>query len=119
MARSFRSPSRAANSGCRACSCAPSTIFQADALAPRGFPAVFLPYLNSAGCEPDHKKLCFTQRVCVSVVSGEGSARPDYPLADHTRTRRAYMAVRVEHNAEPIPGYRLLERLGGGGFGEV
>ena len=21
--------------------------------------------------------------------------------------------------AEPIPGYRLLERLGGGGFGEV
>jgi serine/threonine protein kinase len=29
------------------------------------------------------------------------------------------MAVRVESNAEPIPGYRLLERLGGGGFGEV
>ena len=29
------------------------------------------------------------------------------------------MAVRVEANAEPIPGYRLLERLGGGGFGEV
>src|SRR3954449_5586059 len=27
--------------------------------------------------------------------------------------------VRVEANAEPIPGYRLLERLGGGGFGEV
>src|SRR5580692_2366545 len=29
------------------------------------------------------------------------------------------MSVRVEHNAEPIPGYRLLDRLGGGGFGEV
>jgi serine/threonine protein kinase len=29
------------------------------------------------------------------------------------------MAVRVEQNAEPIPGYRLIERLGGGGFGEV
>jgi hypothetical protein len=29
------------------------------------------------------------------------------------------MAVRIEHQAEPIPGYRLLERLGGGGFGEV
>ena len=29
------------------------------------------------------------------------------------------MAFRVEHNAEPIPGYRLIERLGGGGFGEV
>src|SRR6202011_1852973 len=29
------------------------------------------------------------------------------------------MAFRVEGGAEPIPGYRLLERLGGGGFGEV
>jgi hypothetical protein len=29
------------------------------------------------------------------------------------------MAVRVESEAEPIPGYRLMERLGGGGFGEV
>src|SRR5438046_1601544 len=29
------------------------------------------------------------------------------------------MAVRIESAAEPIPGYRLIERLGGGGFGEV
>jgi serine/threonine protein kinase len=29
------------------------------------------------------------------------------------------MSVRIEKLAEPIPGYRLLERLGGGGFGEV
>jgi serine/threonine protein kinase len=29
------------------------------------------------------------------------------------------MAVRIEKEAEPIPGYKLLERLGGGGFGEV
>lgn len=29
------------------------------------------------------------------------------------------MAVRIEAGAEPIPGYKLLERLGGGGFGEV
>ncbi len=29
------------------------------------------------------------------------------------------MTVRVEQHAEPIPGYRLIERLGGGGFGEV
>jgi serine/threonine protein kinase len=29
------------------------------------------------------------------------------------------MAVRIEFQAEPLPGYRLLERLGGGGFGEV
>jgi serine/threonine protein kinase len=29
------------------------------------------------------------------------------------------MAIRVEPQSEPIPGYRLIERLGGGGFGEV
>jgi eukaryotic-like serine/threonine-protein kinase len=29
------------------------------------------------------------------------------------------MAVRIESLAEPLPGYRLIERLGGGGFGEV
>jgi serine/threonine protein kinase len=29
------------------------------------------------------------------------------------------MPVKIEANAEPIPGYRLIERLGGGGFGEV
>jgi serine/threonine protein kinase len=29
------------------------------------------------------------------------------------------MPVRIESQAEPIPGYKLIERLGGGGFGEV
>ena len=29
------------------------------------------------------------------------------------------MAVRIEPHAEPIPGYKLLDRLGAGGFGEV
>jgi serine/threonine protein kinase len=29
------------------------------------------------------------------------------------------MAIRAQTEAEPIPGYKLLERLGGGGFGEV
>jgi serine/threonine protein kinase len=29
------------------------------------------------------------------------------------------MPVRIEPHAEPIPGYRLIERLGVGGFGEV
>src|SRR6266851_4539261 len=34
-------------------------------------------------------------------------------------SRDPIMAVRVEARAEPIPGYRLIDRLGGGGFGEV
>lgn len=29
------------------------------------------------------------------------------------------MALRIDVHAEPIPGYRLMERIGGGGFGEV
>lgn len=29
------------------------------------------------------------------------------------------MAVRIERGAEPLPGYKLIERLGVGGFGEV
>jgi len=29
------------------------------------------------------------------------------------------MSVRIESQAEPVPGYKLLERLGSGGFGEV
>src|SRR5262249_13804778 len=32
---------------------------------------------------------------------------------------RPHMAVRIEAHSEPIPGYRLLDRLGAGGFGEV
>ena len=29
------------------------------------------------------------------------------------------MSARIESQAEPVPGYRLLDRLGSGGFGEV
>src|SRR4051794_16590959 len=38
---------------------------------------------------------------------------------DSSLCRMALMAFRVQTEAEPIPGYRLIERLGGGGFGEV
>src|SRR5437660_10636269 len=29
------------------------------------------------------------------------------------------MPIEKRHGAEPLPGYRLIERLGAGGFGEV
>ena len=29
------------------------------------------------------------------------------------------MSLHIDTNSEPIPGYRLIERIGGGGFGEV
>src|SRR4029077_3816705 len=29
------------------------------------------------------------------------------------------MAVRIEAHAEPLPGYKLIDRIGAGGFGEV
>src|SRR4051812_20730408 len=35
------------------------------------------------------------------------------------QNRNCSMAVRIESNSEPIPGYRLIERIGSGGFGEV
>src|SRR5436190_19641476 len=35
------------------------------------------------------------------------------------RPLRSSMQQPIQMNAEPIPGYKLLERLGRGGFGEV
>src|SRR4026207_1367809 len=41
------------------------------------------------------------------------------PIGCGIEVKRLPMALRIEANSEPIPGYRLIERLGGGGFGEV
>src|SRR5262245_41203580 len=67
---------------------------------------------------------------CVSCklwFCGTNRPVPDYPWSasprptDHgIRTFRCpLMPVRIESRAEPIPGYKLLARIGGGGFGEV
>src|SRR5947209_17402397 len=40
-------------------------------------------------------------------------------VEERRRWRDVRMSVRIEADAEPIPGYRLIERIGGGGFGEV
>ncbi len=42
-----------------------------------------------------------------------GSLRPTDP------TGPMHMAFRIESQSEPIPGYRLLDRIGAGGYGEV
>src|SRR5205823_889753 len=45
--------------------------------------------------------------------------REGFSVISWSPGRELLMAVRIEPNSEPIPGYRLIERLGGGGFGEV
>src|SRR5207302_3166453 len=45
--------------------------------------------------------------------------REDISVPAGLPDREWLMSVRIEPNSEPIPGYRLIERLGGGGFGEV
>src|SRR6201993_3732652 len=50
---------------------------------------------------------------------GRASTLPPLPGAAVGEPRDLPMAVRIESQAEPLPGYRLIERLGGGGFGEV
>src|SRR5206468_10819909 len=49
---------------------------------------------------------------------GAGAAFARTAAAWH-ECRSPFMAVPLSHRAEPIPGYKLLERLGRGGFGEV
>src|SRR5215471_3717544 len=46
--------------------------------------------------------------------------RPLRPNGCHWSERRSlFMAVPLSSRTEPIPGYKLIERLGRGGFGEV
>src|SRR5437016_1663101 len=52
----------------------------------------------------------------VGSSSGQQADGPRLPLPPR---QSVPMAVVREPNAEPIPGYRLLEPLGSGGFGEV
>src|SRR5580658_5261793 len=47
------------------------------------------------------------------------SPGPSLPGVAAAEPQGSAMAVRIESRAEPLPGYRLIERLGGGGFGEV
>src|SRR5918911_1016681 len=43
---------------------------------------------------------------------------PPHHLTPEPRLRGSRMAVHIEAQAEPLPGCRLIERLGGGGLGE-
>src|SRR5262249_37775238 len=45
--------------------------------------------------------------------------RPDSPRAGPPRGQDQAMSFEREPNSEPLPGYRLIEPLGNGGFGEV
>src|SRR5262245_54617066 len=49
---------------------------------------------------------------------GRRQAPPPCPIAEGPTVHKAEAASR-QAGAEPIPGYRLLEPLGRGGFGEV
>src|SRR5205814_1105797 len=60
-------------------------------------------------------------RICGPLNSALGLERPT-PRRQCLRgryIRNAPMSLVIDANAEPIPGYRLIERIGSGGFGEV
>src|ERR1019366_4574 len=53
-------------------------------------------------------------------LAGADPRRASSPAKrDRRHSQGLSMALRIEANEEPIPGYRLIERLGSGGFGEV
>src|SRR5579871_5587641 len=51
----------------------------------------------------------------------DGRCRHSRRRSEHTFRSAAdrTMPLRIEPGSEPIPGYKLIDRLGGGGFGEV
>jgi serine/threonine protein kinase len=52
-------------------------------------------------------------------AAGGGPCSAARATSDTADVWESTMAVRIESQAEPIPGYKLIERIGGGGFGEV
>jgi serine/threonine protein kinase len=77
---------------------------------------------KSAGavCDSRTRKLDFSAAVVVARKKAEGEIPFCFFLLPASYLPfRNLMGVRIESQAEPIPGYRLIERLGGGGFGEV
>ncbi len=65
------------------------------------------PHLPQQQAEPRVEETAGVNEVSHGLVVGPGASG-----------RRGDVAV-MERKVEPIPGYRLLERIGGGGFGEV
>src|SRR2546430_2273806 len=57
----------------------------------------------------------FTERSQPGTLTPSGRIIPSPATACGSQ----FMAIRIQPNEEPIPGYKLIERLGGGGFGEV
>src|SRR5438034_619379 len=73
-----------------------------------------------AGC-PRSRRLghAWTASACACSAPWLRARRPAPPRRSEPSTPEPAMPVLTEPNAEPIPGYRLLEPLGKGGFGEV
>src|SRR5205085_11097126 len=74
------------------------------------------PHCPGRNLRPGGARAKFAVRILYSptgeTLRRTRSAHPGPP-------RNARMAVRIEADAEPIAGYKLIERLGSGGFGEV
>ena len=68
---------------------------------------------------PDNRAKFKIESDAAQPGSGPPATRLSLLTTERKRCKDRDMAVRIEPGSEPIPGYRLIERLGGGGFGEV